>query len=127
MCNVVGVLLHLTGEREWAAAVASAEGEYRGDTLDADGFIHLSAPHQVLGPANGLFHGRTDVVLLVIDEARLGPGADVRWELGAAPGDGAELFPHLYSALPVGAVVCVEPMRPDADGVFRSLPPLDHA
>jgi uncharacterized protein (DUF952 family) len=119
------VLLHLTGERDWAAAAASPEGEYRGDTLDTDGFIHLSAPHQVLGPANLLFHGRTDVVLLVIDEARLGADADVRWEPGGAPGDSGELFPHLYSVLPVAAVVRVEPMRPDADGAFRSLPPLD--
>jgi len=119
------MLLHLTGSRDWDAAAASAEGGYRGDTLDTDGFIHLSAPHQVLGPANRLFRGRTDVVLLVIDEARLGAGADVRWEPGGAPGDGGELFPHLYSVLPVEAVAHVEPLRPDADGTFRTLPPLD--
>ncbi|RMF42624.1 MAG: DUF952 domain-containing protein, partial [Anaerolineae bacterium] len=40
------------------------------------------------------------------------------WE--AADGD---VFPHLYGALPVAAVAAVTAFPPDADGVFRVLPP----
>ena len=82
--------------------------------------MHLSTPEQVHLPAARLFPGRRDVLLLVVDPARL---ADpVRFEPGV-PGDPSSMrFPHLYGPLPVAAVVAVVPYDPDADPV---LPPLD--
>ena len=104
------VLLHLTTPGEWRAALDT--GSVRPPSLADAGFVHLSAPAQVHLPAQRLFPGRRDVVLLVVDPARL---ADpVRWEPGV-PGDPASLrFPHLYGPLPTSAVVAVVPWRAGA-------------
>ena len=67
------VLVHLCGEQEWAQA--RIRGGIRlepSDSSDAAPFIHLSTPEQVHLPANRLYRGRTDLVLLHIDPAALG-------------------------------------------------------
>jgi uncharacterized protein (DUF952 family) len=107
-------LLHLCTTEEWA--LAQDAGERRPPSLDCDGFVHLSAPEQVHLPANRLFAGRTDLVLLRLDPGLL--GAPVRWEPGV-PSDPASMrFPHLYGPLPVTAVTSVTPYLPDGDGGF---------
>ncbi|RMI30088.1 DUF952 domain-containing protein [Nocardia stercoris] len=109
-------LLHICTDAEWAAAAAT--GEYRTADLSTTGFIHLSAPEQVALPANRLYAGRADLVLLWIDPAGL--TAPVRWEPGV-PGDpDAMLFPHLYGPLPVPAVIAVTAYRPGPDGRFTA-------
>jgi uncharacterized protein (DUF952 family) len=109
-------LFHLAERADWQAAVAT--GAYRistrGRTLEREGFIHLALRHQVRGVAEAFFAGAEDLVLLVIDGARL--TAPVRYE---APGPGAEEYPHLYGPLPVDAVTDVRPVTRDADGRFE--------
>jgi uncharacterized protein (DUF952 family)/GNAT superfamily N-acetyltransferase len=74
--------------------------------------VHLSTPDQVHLPAQALYPGRRDMVLLVVDPARL--RAPVRFEPGM-PSDPASMrFPHLYGPLPVTAVIAVVPYRPPA-------------
>ena len=73
-------------------------------------------PDQVALPANRLYAGRDDLLLLVIDPARL--TAEVRWEPGVPTDPASMEFPHLYGPLPVAAVTNVVPWRPGADGVF---------
>jgi len=70
-------------------------------------------------PANRLFAGRVDLVLLYLDPDRL--GAPVRWEPGAPDDPAAMLFPHLYGPLPADAVVDVRPYVPGTDGRFEPL------
>lgn len=107
-------LVHLCTTEEWA--VAQAAGERRPPSLDSDGFIHLSAPQQVHLPANRLFAGRADMLLLRLDPDLL--GAPVRWEPGV-PGDPeAMTFPHLFGPLPLAAVTSVTPYLPGTDGLF---------
>lgn len=108
------VLVHLCAADQWSAARHC--GELRTDSLRESGFVHLSSPEQVHLPANRLYAGRTDLVMLRIDAARL--CSPVRWEPGV-PGDpDAMVFPHLYGPLPVAAVMSATAYLPDRDGVF---------
>ncbi|MFZ4373691.1 MAG: DUF952 domain-containing protein [Mycobacterium sp.] len=111
------LLVHLCSLDEWDQARLG--GELRPDSLAEVGFVHLSAQRQVHLPANRLFAGRVDLVLLYLDPDLL--GAPVRWESGV-PGDpAAMLFPHLYGPLPAAAVVAVHPYVPGQDGRFEPL------
>jgi uncharacterized protein (DUF952 family) len=96
-----------------ARQAAQQRGEYRGDTLATEGFIHCSTADQVHLPANALVRGRTDIVLLEIDSSRL--ESPVRWE-SADPG--SMEFPHVYGPISVDAVIGVHEFPPNADGTF---------
>lgn len=110
-------LIHLCTTAEWQHA--EHVGERRPPSLNSQGFVHLSAPGQVHLPANRLFAGRGDVILLWLDPALL--GAVVRWEPGV-PGDPETMtFPHLYGPLPSIAVTSVTPYLPGEDGSFAEL------
>ena len=117
MRRTPSVLVHLCSNDEWLSAQAS--GEHRPDSLDANGFVHLSSAEQVHLPANRLYAGRTDLVLLHIDATHL--TSPIRWEPGVATDHDAMVFPHLYGALPVAAVINVTPYLPDVDGRFAPL------
>lgn len=115
MVTHVTVLLHLCSPADWAQA--QSRGEHRPDSLRNVGFVHLSTPSQVHLPANRLFGGRTDLLLLLhIDAARL--KAPLRWEPGDATDPASMVFPHLYGPLPVAAVIAVTEYRPGPDGRF---------
>lgn len=110
------VLLHLSTATEWDRARAS--GVVAPPSLAEAGFVHLSTPEQIALPANRLYHGRTDILLLVIDPARI--GVEVRWEPGV-PGDPESMrFPHAYGPVPAAAVTAAVPYRPGADGTFTA-------
>ena len=102
------VLLHLIEPAQWRAALA--DGAVRPPSLADVGFVHLSTPDQVHIPAEALFPGRRDLVLLVVDPARLTD--PVRFEDGVPPHPDGLRFPHLYGTLPVSAVIAVVPYRP---------------
>ena len=83
---------------EWRGAQAA--GEFRGSAVDlADGFVHFSTAGQVVETAARYFAGQTGLALLTVDTTRLGD--ELRWE----PSRGGALFPHLYAALPLDAVI----------------------
>ena len=95
---------------EWAAA--SRDGFFKGSPDDLrDGFVHLSAPHQVAGTAARHFRGQPGLVLASIDVAMLGAG--LRWEASR----GGEPFPHLYDVLDLKSVRNATPLELGADGV----------
>lgn len=108
-------LLHLTEGPLWEAArgIGTYEMSTRGRTLQEEGFIHCSLPHQLPAVAEMLYGagsragaGDQDLVVLVIDTERL--TAPVRYEPGAP---GGEEFPHIYGPVPVDAVVEVRPWQ----------------
>ncbi|MGY1803620.1 GNAT family N-acetyltransferase [Blastococcus sp. SYSU D00922] len=102
------LFVHLIEPADWRAALG--RGAVRPPSLDAMGFVHLSAPDQVHVPAQALHPGRRDLLLLVVDPARLTD--EVRVEPGVPADPGSRLFPHLYGPLPTSAVVAVVPYRP---------------
>jgi uncharacterized protein (DUF952 family) len=87
-------------------------GAFAGSSDDMrDGFIHLSAAHQLAGTLNKYFAGRTDLVLVAYRTEALGPA--LRWE----PSRGGDLFPHLYAPLPTAAALWQRPLHLGPDGV----------
>ncbi|OQO90786.1 glutathione S-transferase [Saccharomonospora piscinae] len=106
------MILHLCPAADWEAVPPG--GSYRAASLDDAGFIHCSDPGTVHLPANRLYAGRTDLVVLWIDPALL--GVPVRWEPGE-PGE-TPWFPHVYGPVPSAAVRAVLPYRPGPDGRF---------
>lgn len=102
-------IYHMCRRTEWEAARAS--GAYRGSSQDAaDGFIHFSTATQIRESARKHQAGQADLVLVTVDAAKL--SIALKWE----PSRGRALFPHLYGALPLAAVVRVDPLPLGADG-----------
>jgi uncharacterized protein (DUF952 family) len=95
-------------DAEWRAFAAS--GETAGAPVDlADGFIHLSAGHQLPETARRHFAGEDGLWLIAVEADGLGEA--LRWE----PSRGGELFPHLYRPLRRADVLaaCPLPLEPD--------------
>jgi uncharacterized protein (DUF952 family)/ribosomal protein S18 acetylase RimI-like enzyme len=108
------VLVHLIEPAAWRAALT--DDAVRPPSLATAGFVHLSRPDQVHLPARRLFPDRRDLVLLVVDPARLTD--PVRFEPGHPEDPEDVRFPHLYGPLPVSAVVATVPYRPPAAPVL---------
>jgi uncharacterized protein (DUF952 family) len=106
----VPALLHLIEPASWRAALA--EGAVRPPSLASRGSVHLSTPEKVHVPGQALHPGRRDLLLLVVDPARLTglrPRPGARPELAKGGEDGVL---SLYGPLPTTAVVAVVPYRP---------------
>jgi len=94
----MNLILHITTREAWERGKAA--GAYRADSLATEGFIHCSAPDQVLGPAQRFFADRDDLLLLLVDADRL--RSEVRVERAF---DVEQDFPHVYGPLDLDAVV----------------------
>jgi uncharacterized protein (DUF952 family) len=95
-----------------AWADAALAGRYLGSEADRrDGFIHLSAAHQVAETAAKHFAGEADLLLIAVDAAMLGPA--LKWE----PSRGGDLFPHLYGPLPTAAALWTRALPLGDDGI----------
>ena len=92
--------MHITTSADWD--VARGGDDYRAPSLTDEGFIHCSTPEQIVATANRYYAHQRDLVVLVIDPAPL--SADVRFENTMG---GEELFPHVYGAIEVRAVIRV--------------------
>src|SRR5262245_18589579 len=86
------------------------------ESLETEGFIHCSDYGTVHLPANRLFAGRKDLVLLVVDPAKL--DVPLRWEPGVPPDPNGAWFPHVYGPIPASAVVAAHDFPPGDDGWF---------
>jgi uncharacterized protein (DUF952 family) len=109
------VILHICSRDEWDAA--EEEGALVPASLDEVGFVHCSDFGTLSIPANAVFAGRQDLVLLVIDPAAL--DAPVRWEAGVPPHPSGIWFPHVYGPVNTGAVVAAMEFLPSAEGGFQ--------
>ncbi len=103
------LIFKVCGRQEWrAAALADA---YAGSPDDArDGFIHFSTASQLPGTLVKHYAGRDDLLLIAVDGDAL--GATLKWEASR----GGDLFPHLYGALPLSAVLWTKELPFDGSG-----------
>ena len=104
-------LFHITTRAELDAALPA--GHYRPQAFAREGFIHCSRGPQVAATADRIFRGRHGLVLLEIDPAMLTCRVIVENLEG-----GEELYPHIYGALPLAAVVAVHDLPVDSAGRF---------
>jgi len=117
------MILHITSRAEWKDA--QARGEYVAASLKAEGFIHCSTEKQVIPVANAFYRGKNDLVLLMLNEAKLMP--ELKWEAPAGPPAAgiseSDSFPHVYGPINLEAVASVVDFVPDPAGMF-TLPSL---
>ncbi|MBO9576241.1 MAG: DUF952 domain-containing protein [Sphingobium sp.] len=86
-------------------------GTFTGAPVDvADGYIHLSTRDQVRETAEKWFADTDPLILVMVDLPALGD--TVRWE----PSRGGALFPHVYGAIPKGAVAGNSKLRLQSNG-----------
>lgn len=106
------LILHIVEKQAWRKA--KQQNIYAPQSLHSEGFIHCSTPETVVEVANHLFRGQSGLLLLCIDldkvEAKVlfeRVGNQDRW-----------VFPHIYGALNVDAVVREVEFESNADGLF---------
>jgi len=98
--TVTKLIYHIATQEEWDRA--QEVGEYRGDTLDGEGFIHCSTADQLDEVGEYLFKWVDDLVLLGIDEELV--VNEIKYE---DAGNG-ETYPHIYGPLNIDAILSVK-------------------
>lgn len=92
-----GLLYKILPMDQWHEA--RQMGSFRGSGIDhADGFIHLSAPHQVVETLQKHFSDQEGLVLFGVTAGAL--GESLRWEVSRG---GAE-FPHVHGPIEMDGV-----------------------
>lgn len=88
MSQPIEIIYKITPAPLWARA--EAEGVFIGAPVDvADGYIHFSTAAQARDTAARHFAGQTDLKLVAVEAAALGPA--LKWE----PSRGGDLF-HIF-------------------------------
>jgi uncharacterized protein (DUF952 family) len=116
MMTVTPVVFKIVPETLWQEARQS--GVFHGAAIDlTDGYIHFSTAAQAKETAARHFAGQSGLLLVAVDGVKL---AD---KLVFEPSRGGDLFPHLYAALPLSAVLWEKPLPlgPDGAHVFPEL------
>jgi uncharacterized protein (DUF952 family) len=113
-------LYHIATRGAWSAA--KQRDVYEPPSLEKEGFVHCSTAAQLLHVARRFYSGKTDLVLLVMDPARLRP--TLKWERvldkrEAASPDEDSAYPHIYGPVNLDAVTEVLDFEPGPDGEFR--------
>ncbi|HEY4135301.1 MAG TPA: DUF952 domain-containing protein [Alphaproteobacteria bacterium] len=99
------LIFHICPKADWQSS--GITGSYAGSSHSrADGYLHFSLREQLAESFARHFPSPEGLVVLAVSPAELlALGADMRWEVSR----GGALFPHLYSPVPVEAVVEVRP------------------
>ena len=110
-------ILHIALPDDWREAASGDDYRVstRGVTLEQDGFIHCSFPHQLEGVANSFYSDLSELLLLHVDPDRV--DSEIRVE---PPADGVgALFPHVYGPIPTAAVVATTVWHRSHDGTWN--------
>jgi uncharacterized protein (DUF952 family) len=112
MTNTERYIYHFT-ERE-TFEQAKTTGFYQPRGFVKEGFIHCSTREQVLETADRIAPKDGDLVLLKIDTSEVEP--EIVYENLEG---GSKLFPHIYGALGLGAVVSAQSFCVNSEGRFE--------
>lgn len=99
------ILFHFASRRDWAEAQSSEH--YRAPSLASEGFIHCATRSQIPGVIRRHLQGRTDLVRLTLDAARLEPALRYEWSDASR-----DEYPHVHGPIPMNAVIAVELFDP---------------
>ncbi len=94
------MIYHIATEKDWNHWLSRPE--YAPEAFEREGFVHTSHRHQLGGVVERYYAGRTDLILLHIDEQKLA------CQLVEEPSTNGELFPHIYGKINKSAIVKVE-------------------
>lgn len=108
------MLYRIAEPADWQQARET--GFFASADLAAEGFIHSSERGQILETARRYYAGRSDLVLLALDEEALA-AAGVRVEREWVESR-QEHFAHIFGPVPLGAVRQAYAFKPDAAGRF---------
>jgi uncharacterized protein (DUF952 family) len=106
-------IFHLCDIHDWE--IAQKNGEYLPTSFPEGSFIHCSTSAQIIEVANRYYPNHHRLCTLVINPEKV--TAVIKWEQV-----GDEVFPHIYGALNVDAVIDIRDMPVDEDGVYRIHP-----
>ncbi|MEQ1576112.1 MAG: DUF952 domain-containing protein [Hyphomicrobium sp.] len=116
--SIITLVFKIATAAQWQEA--TQRGAFMGSLDDIrDGFIHLSAGHQVRETLTKHFHGQRDLVLIALPVVSLAP--DLKWEVSR----GGDKFPHLYVPLETRHALWMKPLTLNSEGI--PLPPEDLA
>lgn len=92
------MIYHITTKEQWKAA--QKNGFFEESSLHTEGFIHNSTEAQIKGVLERYYKGKTDLLLMHIDESKL--TAEFKYELAYSVN---EMFPHVFGNINLDAVV----------------------
>lgn len=98
------MIFHFISESDFS--LYRTEGYLRVPSLESQGFIHCSLEDQVIPVANSIAPGKSDMILLEIDEEKVLPKI-----LYENLENGERLFPHIYGPLNTDAIIAILPFQ----------------
>ncbi len=117
----MSIIYHLTSAAGWEQSQSA--GQHTTPSLSTEGFIHCSTAAQVVKVANKYYREMPDCIVLWVETEKL--SAEVKWEAPAHPDPKNppetvpnELFPHIYGAMDITAVIQTSTLPKDAAGFF---------
>jgi uncharacterized protein (DUF952 family) len=104
-------LFHIVERGTWA--LAESAGEYRPESLQAEGFVHFSFAGQVAATANRYYADAVNLCVVEFDPDKLGVPVVVE-----DSHDRGESFPHVYAPIPPSAAVAIHDLPKSEDGRY---------
>lgn len=106
----MSIIFHIAQDENWQQTQLTKT--YQTDNLGSAGFIHCSTKQQLVQVTNRFFAGQTELILLCIDTDLV--QSPIKYE----ESEPNQLFPHIYGALNLDAVVKVLTWNVGQNGQF---------
>lgn len=105
------MIFHIVNKDKWNLDKTS--NFYTTHSLEREGYIHCSFNSQLMKVADSFHKGQTDLVVLCIDENKLGDKYKVEDLFNLS-----EKYPHVYGEIPINTIDKVVELCVDDNGNF---------